>query len=315
MTLSSAADAFVTLKRALGAVFTVDARILQSFVRAVGDIPVTAVTPATCYAFCRGTGPPTRFWSRKHEALRGLFRYLVGRGHLQVSPLREPGPRIRSTFQRYIYSRDDLQQLLAAASRPAPPQVHIRPATLRLILLVLYATGMRAGEVLRLRRCDVNVRARLITVWDTKFFKSRLVPIGAPLCSLLSEHARQRASVTASDGDVSPFFTTAAGHPIPLGRLEYAFGRALHRTTIGRQHSGHAPRLHDLRATFAVHRLVAWYREGADVQARLPLLSTYLGHINVSGTAVYLTMTVELLGEASQRFEQYAALPEGARHE
>jgi integrase len=315
MTLAPAVDAFVTLKRALGAVFTVDARILQSFVRAVGDIPVTAVTPAMCQAFCRGIGPPTRFWSRKHEALRGLFRYLVGRGHLQASLLPEPAPQIRSTFQRYIYSREDLQQLLTAANQPAPPHVHIRPATLRLVLLVLYATGMRAGEVLRLRRCDVDVRARLVAIWDTKFFKSRLVPIGAQLCSLLSDHARQRASVTSPDRDLSPFFATAAGQAIPLGRLEYAFARALHRTTIGRQHHGHAPRLHDLRATFAVHRLVAWYREGADVQARLPLLSTYLGHINVSATAVYLTMTVELLGEASRRFEQYAAPAEEPRHD
>jgi integrase len=114
---------------------------------------------------------------------------------------------------------------------------------------------------------------------------------------------------------LSPFFVTAAGQPIPLGRLEHAFARALRRTTIGRHHPGHAPRLHDLRATFAVHRLVAWYREGANVQARLPFLSTYLGHINVSATAVYLTMTVELLGEASRRFEHYAAPAEEHSHD
>ena len=75
---------------------------------------------------------------------------------------------------------------------------------------------------------------------------------------------------------------------------------------MGEGYAGHRPRLHDLRATFAVHRLIAWYREGADVQARLPLLSTYLGHLNVSATSIYLTMTAELLVEASQRFERYA---------
>lgn len=315
MTLVPAVDAFVTLKRALGAVFTVDARILQSFVRAVGDIPVTAVSTEMCHTFCRGIGAPTRFWSRKHEALRGLFRYLVGRGHVQVSPLREPGPQIQSTFQRYIYSREELRQLLAAASQPTPLHVHIRPATLRLMLLMLYATGMRAGEVLRLRRCDVDARARLVAIWDTKFFKSRLVPIGAPLCALLSDHARPRASLALPESEPSRLFTTAAGRPIPLARLEYAFARALQRTAIGRHHPGHAPRLHDLRATFAVHRLVAWYREGVDVQARLPVLATYLGHINVSATAVYLTMTVELLGEASRRFEQYAAPAEEPSHD
>lgn len=119
MTLSSAVEAYVMLKQSLGAVFSVDARILRAFVRAVGDVPVNAVTPAACTAFCRGKGPPTRFWSRKHEALRGLFRYLVGRGHLSHSPLPEPGPQIQSTFRRYIYGRDDLHRLLDAAARPS----------------------------------------------------------------------------------------------------------------------------------------------------------------------------------------------------
>ncbi len=94
---------------------------------------------------------------------------------------------------------------------------------------------------------------------------------------------------------------------VPLGRLEAGFVRLRERTGIQRPHTDRwQPRLHDLRATFAVHRLVAWYREGVDLQTRLPLLATYLGHINVSGTQVYLTMTHELLAEASRRFERYA---------
>ena len=82
MTLTAAVEAYVRLKQSLGAVFSVDARILAAFVRAVGDVSLSTITPEMCATFCRGQGPPTRFWSRKHEALRGLFRYLVGRGHL-----------------------------------------------------------------------------------------------------------------------------------------------------------------------------------------------------------------------------------------
>jgi integrase/recombinase XerD len=306
MTLSSAVEAYVLLKQSLGAVFSVDARILRAFVRAAGDVPVNAITADLCTTFCRGQGPPTRFWSRKHEALRGLFRYLVGRGHLSRSPLPEPGPRIQSTFQRYIYTRDDLQRLLAAAAQPVHPATLIQPHTLQLLLLVLYATGLRAGEALRLRRCDVDTHDRLLTIWDTKFFKSRLVPVGTDLCMALSRYAKQRTKLPLAEDERSVFFATRTGQTISLGRLEYAFTRLLRQTRVGQDYAGHRPRLHDLRATFAVHRLLAWYREGADVQVRLPLLSTYLGHLNVSATSTYLTMTAELLTEASQRFERYA---------
>ena len=192
MTLVSAVETYVRLKQSLGAVFSVDARILTAFVRAVGDVPVSTITPEMCTAFCRGQGPPTRFWSRKHEALRGLFRYLVGRGHVCHSPLPEPGPRIQSTFQRYIYTRDDVARLLEAAERPVHRATLIQPQTLRLVVLVLYATGLRAGEALRLRGCDVDCGNRLLTIWDSKFFKSRLVPLGTDLCRALSEDQTNR---------------------------------------------------------------------------------------------------------------------------
>jgi integrase/recombinase XerD len=306
MTLAVAIETYVRLKQSLGAVFSVDARILAAFVRAVGDVSVSTITREMCTAFCRGNGPPTRFWSRKHEALRGLFRYLVGRGHVSHSPLPEPGPRIQSTFQRYIYTRDDMVRLLDAAAQPVRPATLLQPQTLRLVLLVLYATGLRAGEALRLRCCDVDLRARLLTIWDTKFFKSRFVPVGTDLCRALSQYQAERIRLPLADSDRSVFFATRRGRAISLGRLETAFTRLLRRTHVGLGCTGHRPRPHDLRATFAVHRLIAWYREGADVQARLPLLSTYLGHVNVSATSVYLTMTAELLGEASGRFERYA---------
>ena len=314
MTLAAAVDAYVRAKQSVGAVFSVDTRILAAFVRAVGDVSVSTITPEGCTAFCRGQGPPTRFWSRKHGAVRGLFRYLVGRGHVSHSPLPEPGPRIQSTFQRYIYTRDDVVRLLEAAALPVHPATRIQPHTLRLLLLVLYATGLRAGEALRLRDCDVDLRDRLLTIWNSKFFKSRFVPIGTDLCRALAQYQTDRPRRPLADGDRSVFFATRQGRAISIGRLEHAFTRLLRHTGVGHGCLGHRPRPHDLRATFAVHRLIAWYRENADVQARLPLLSTYLGHVNVSATSVYLTMTAELLGEASARFERYARPAQEAAH-
>lgn len=314
MTLALAVNTYVRLKQSLGAVFASDARMLAAFVRAVGDVSVNTITPEMCTTFCRGQGPPTRSWSLKHSVLRGLFRYLVGRGHLSHSPLPEPGPRIQSTFQRYIYSRADVVRLLEAAAQPVHGNARIQPDTQRLLLLVLYATGLRAGEALRLRCCDVDLRDRLLTIWNTKFFKSRWVPIGTDLCGALSQYQADRTQRPLPDGDRSAFFATRQGQAIALGCLDQTFTRLRQQTQVGQGYAGHRPRLHDLRATFAVHRLIAWYREGTDVQARLPLLSTYLGHINVSATSVYLTMTAELLAEASARFERYAQPAQEAHH-
>jgi integrase/recombinase XerD len=314
MNLASAVESYVRLKQSLGAVFSSEAQTLAAFVRAVGDLPVSTITPEMCTTFCRGQGPPTRSWSLKHCVLRGLFRYLVGRGHVSHSPLPEPGPRIQSTFQRYIYTRADMARLLEAAAQPVHGNAHMQPHTQRVLLLVLYATGLRAGEALRLRCCDVDLRDRVLTIWDTKFFKSRWVPIGADLCRALSRYLTDRRQLPLPDGDRSAFFATRQGQAISLGCLDRTFARLRRQIQLGQGYAGHRPRLHDLRATFAVDRLVTWYREGADVQARVPLLSTYLGHVSVSATSVYLTMTPELLAEASARFERYAQPTQEDRH-
>jgi site-specific recombinase XerD len=154
----------------------------------------------------------------------------------------------------------------------------------------------------------VDLAARLLAIWDTKFFKSRLVPIGDELSQALDAYrqVRQRLPLTAETRSV--FFCTSMGLAISLAKLEKVFVRLREHVGIRRPATDRwQPRLHDLRGTFAVHRLIAWYRAGADVQACLPLLATYLGHINLSGTQTYLTMTPELLAEASRRFERYAA--------
>jgi integrase len=315
MTLTEAVDSYLSLKRTLGAVFSADARILRSFVRTLGDTPLESMRREACQAFCRGTGPPTRFWERKHYTLRGFFGYLVARGHLLRSPLPDVGPRIPRSFQAYIYSHDELRRILDATSVLETDRWKEQALTFRTILLVLYGAGLRPGEALRLRCCDVDLGARLLAIWDTKFFKSRLVPIGADLCKALDSYRAVRQQLPLSDEMRSPFFCTGAGLAISLAKLEKVFVRLRERAGIRRPATDRwQPRLHDLRHAFAVGRLIAWYREGADVQACLPLLATYLGHINLSGTQTYLTMTPELLGEASLRFERYVALPREEDH-
>jgi site-specific recombinase XerD len=238
----------------------------------------------------------------------------VTRGHLTVSPLPEPAPRIPRSFEPYIYSRGELQRLLDATAIMEDGRWPLQHVTFRTLLLVLYGAGLRPSEGLRLRCCDVDLDECVLAIWDTKFFKSRLVPIGAALSGAVGTYHEARQGLPMPARARSAFFASRTGDAITLSRLEKVFVRL-------REHAGvqsppgarWQPRLHDMRHAFAVHRLVAWYREGADVQTCLPLLSTYLGHVNVSGTQAYLTMTPELLAEASKRFERYAVI--GAEEE
>jgi len=309
MTLHEAIDSYVTLKRSLGAVFSAESRILRCFGRTFGDVPLEALTCEACRAFCRGTGPPTRWWERKHYTLRGFFAFLVYRGHLATSPLPERGPKIPRSFEPYIYSRDELKRLLDATSILQDKRSPLQHLTFRALLLVLYGAGLRPGEGLRLRCCDVDLGERVLAVWGTKFFKSRLVPIGIDLGRALQTYQAERFRLPMPAGVNSAFFASGAGRAITLQSLEAVFVRLRDHAGVRRPPDARwQPRLHDLRHAFAVHRLIAWYRDGADVQACLPLLATYLGHVNVSGTRTYLTMTSELLAEASRCFERYAAL-------
>lgn len=315
MTLADAIESYLTLKRSLGAVFSADARILRSFGSVLGDVSVDSISRDACQAFCRGAGPPTRFWERKHHTLRGFFSYLSTRGHLTASPLAHASPRVPRSFQAYIYSHDELRRLLEATSILETARSPQQALTFRTLLLVLYGAGLRPGEALRLRRCDVDLADRILAIWDTKFFKSRLVPIGADLCKALDGYWTVRQRLPLPDETRSAFFCTRTGQMISLARLESIFVRLREHAGIRRPASDRwQPRLHDMRHAFAVHRVIAWYREGADVQACLPLLATYLGHINLSGTQTYLTMTAELLGEASLRFDRYAALGQENDH-
>lgn len=307
MKLSAAIDAYVTLKRSLGAVFAAETRILHCFGKSFGDVCLDAIRPEACHRFCRGTGVPTRWWERKHYALRDFFTFLVSRGHLATSPLTDVRPQVGRSFQAYIYSREELQRLLDATAILPDQRSPLQPATFRTLLLVLYAAGLRPSEGLRLRCCDVDLADRVLAIRDTKFFKSRLVPVGADVALALESYRDRRRRLPLLEEERSAFFASQSGQAIPLWKLESVFARLRQHTGIKRPPEARwQPRLHDLRHTFAVHRLTAWYRQGADVQTCLPLLATYLGHVSISGTQTYLTMTPELLAEASERFEHYA---------
>jgi integrase len=169
---------------------------------------------------------------------------------------------------------------------------------------------MRVGEALRLRMVDVDLDNSVITIRETKFYKSRLVPLGRDVVRLLREYL---ATPGRRNQHYQPVFQSRLRRAIGHKVVETSFRRLCNLVGVRRSDaSSRLPRLHDLRHTFAVHRLTEWYRNGADVQPLLPALSTYLGHVDLRSTQCYLTMTPELLAEANRRFQGYVY---GGRHE
>jgi integrase/recombinase XerD len=309
MKLSQVIAAYVTHRQAMGMRFHTEARTLQSFSRASGDVTIQEITANQLLAFLAGTGPVTRYWERKHSALSGLYRFAVARGHVDHSPLPRTVPRPQQAFVPYIYSREELRRLLDAVAANDHPGCRIDPDTYRTILLLLYGAGLRISEALALTMADIDFDAGVVCIRESKFYKSRLVPIGDDLLRILAPYAARRRQQHA--GAASPFFVSRTGTAVTRQNAESAFCRLRVRANVVREAADarHQPRLHDMRHAFAVHRLVSWYRDGADVQRLLPKLSTYLGHAHIAGTQQYLTLTPELLRQASLRFERYAMEP------
>lgn len=309
MKLSQVAAAYVAHRQAMGMRFHTEARTLRSFCRASGDVTMQEITADQLLAFLAGTGPITRYWERKHSALSGLYRFAVARGYVDHSPLPRTVPRPQQAFVPYIYSHEKLRRLLDAVAANDHPRCRIDPDTFRTILLLLYGAGLRISEALALTLSDADLDAGVLCIRESKFYKSRLVPIGNDLLQILAPYAARRRQQHA--GAASPFFVSRGGTAVTRQNAEMAFCRLRVRASVVCEGADarHQPRLHDLRHAFAVHRLVSWYRNGADVQRLLPKLSTYLGHVHIAGTQRYLTLTPELLRQASLRFERYAMEP------
>jgi integrase len=165
------------------------------------------------------------------------------------------------------------------------------------IFRLLYGCGFRVSELLRLRVADVDLDQGIITVREGKFGKDRLVPPAVPLVKRLQQYA---AGLGGRPAD-AVFLPSHHDGPWTKGTVYALFRKLLYQCGIAHAGRGKGPRLHDMRHTYAVHTLLRWYREGADLDARLPILATYLGHQTLAGTQRYLHLTAELYPEITRR--------------
>jgi integrase len=298
--LAALAERFIRLKQDLGLRFRREGADLRDFVgflgaRGGGDLGGDALDAYT--REIRGRRPATH---RTALRVAGEFLdHLAALGRTSVGRIEVPPGPPRPDYRPYIFSVDELRFLFARADLPHPGQDRAA------VYVLLYACGLRVGEAARLRVGDVDLDRGTIFLERTKFNKDRLLPLAARMRERL---ARYRQARRAGAEPQDPFFVDGEGRAYTATGLSGAFRRDLvawgmdQPTRVAEGLRWGSPRVHALRHSFAIHRLLSWYRSGADVQAKLPLLSTYLGHSRVRDTQVYLKVAGLLLREGHRRF-------------
>lgn len=301
--LDDALADYLALRRSLGHKLADAERQLQRFVTYLELVDADTVTLEAALAFVLDPDldPASSIPAKRLEAVRGFARYLAGiDGRAEIPPAGLV--RYRDRRRRpFLFSDDEIRLLMATAAASA--RTSHRAATLQTLIGLLAVTGMRVGEALRLAPGDVDIDEAVITVRVSKFGKSRQMPVSTSTIDALIDYASQRDQSVPS---AATFFVTPAGAPLAYTHFGLTFRQAIDAAGIGAG-SPTRPRVHDLRHSFAVRTLVGWHRDGLDVAALLPRLSTYLGHREPRYTYRYLSATPELLDHAARLLDAHEA--------
>lgn len=302
-------DAYISIREALGFQMRAERTLLREFVHFVeshgAGLPIRAslaVEWACAVSERRGPGGA----AQRLSMARGFLTYL----RATIPDTEVPDSALVASFRRpkpYLFTPDQIQTLMHDA-RQAGPRGALRPHTLSTLIGLLASTGVRVGEALRLTVTDMMLESEppCLHIRATKFYKSRLVPLHPST----AQHLRQYAAVRTAlhyDGLSDVFFVSEHGGPLHRGTLWRWFTTRCRTLGLGATAAGRRPSLSALRHSFAVERRRRWYAEGVDVQARLPHLSVYMGHVRPQESYWYVSATPELLMAAAERFGVYAA--------
>ena len=301
--LRARAEEYLAMRRTLGFKLTTQGGHLMSFVRFCEERSADHVTADLAIEWATrtslGSGSEV-YQARRLDVVRIFARHLQSLDAATEVPPDDVLARRYLRIPPYLYSPAEIAALMSAADalRPAP-----RAATWRTLIGLLAVTGMRQGEACRLLRDDTDLDAGTIVIRDSKFGKSRLVFLHpTAIAALLAyEQARDRMFPEAEAGT---FLVNSRGGPLDGGNIQHTFAVLVAAAGIQAPAGRRAPRLHDIRHAFTVATMLDWYRDGGDVQARLPLLSTWLGHVDPKSTYWYLQAVPELLALAAGRLEQ-----------
>jgi integrase len=304
--LQTCIDGFLVHQRALGRKYHSEQATLRLLTRFATDRGITDIGALSAgildVFFASRPRPRARSFNQLVGIVSCWLDWAVAQQLLDRSPLRTR--RRRETAQRipFIFDLAAARRLLdAAAALPDNARAVGRGAVYHTIFALCYGLGLRAGEVCNLRVGHVDVERQLIEVRGGKFGKDRLVPFGPRIGSLVAA----RLELAGPDREM-PLFSFDGCHTINPGTASQVFHRLVIDLDLDVPDGIGTPRLHSLRHSFAVGCLTRWYRDGDDPTARLYQLSTFMGHVDPVSTAVYLTITTDLLNEANRRFETFA---------
>jgi integrase/recombinase XerD len=301
-TLRRAVEDYIALRRQLGFKLTHAHRQLRQFVSFMQArrIPFITTEAALEWTMCPRSADPTYLAQRL-----GVVRCFA-RHHCAADPRTQIPPidllRRRPRRARpYLYSEQDIERLLSA-TQGLRPMGGLRRATYATLLGLLIVTGMRVSEALALGLKDVDLHEGLLTIRKTKFGKTRLVPLHPSARRALQQYARQRDALVGRRA--THFFVSSQGQPLVAENVWKTFRLLRRRVGLHASERWDTPTLHHFRHRFATESLLRWYRAGDDIESRLPILSTFLGHVCTSSTYWYLSCNPELMGQAMRRLEQ-----------
>ena len=307
-------DTYLSVREALGFQMRAERTLLRDFVRFVENAQVAGPIRAQLAVDWACASSSTRGASGASQRLsmaRGFLTYLRASLPETEIPERDLIASARRP-QPFLFSAVQLQALLQAAQQAGPPDA-LRPHTLATALGLLASTGLRVGEALRLTMADVELAhvPPFLHIRQTKFHKSRLVPLHISTADQLRRYITMRRELRY-DALSDALFVSEKGGALSYEALAQWLTTTCRRIGIASINGGRRPTLHALRHTFAVERIRRWYQEGADVQALLPNLAVYLGHIRPQESYWYLSATPELLTAAAARFQDYATRGESS---
>ena len=292
-------DDYLEMRRALGYKLADDERLLRQLVAHVESAGSPFITTSLAVAWAtKPARASQKWWASRLCVVRGFAKYVRALDPRTEIPAAALLPYSKERPSPYLYSDEDVQALMAAARDERSP---FRAVTHGTLIGLLAATGMRIGEAIKLDRSDLDEREDVLTIRDSKFGKSREVLIHRTTRAALQDYARERDRVFPRPKSPS-FFLSLAGKRLIYKNVQWTVARQLHGAGLAGRPS-RRPTLHGLRHSFAVRTLMDWYRAGVDVEVRLPLLSTYLGHVSPASTYWYLTAIPELMTLAAGRLE------------
>lgn len=310
MSIQARVDEYVAMRRMLGFKLIGDARMLRDFAGHLdrnGQSTVT-VTAALAWATEPQDVAPS-CWRRRLDVVRCFARHLnTLDSSCQIPP---PGLLAARTHRPtpYQYTAEEIAALVHAAGTITAP---LPAATAQAVISLIAASGIRLGEALGLDSSDVDLQAATLTVTG-KNDTTRLLPLHRSTVAMLTRYAARRDTLRPAPAS-SAFFITTTGHRLQQRWAQQTFAKLLTQAGIHAPVGRRRPRIHDLRHTFAVNILIGWYQSGVDVQAHLPILSTFLGHTGPEATYWYLQATPQLLALAADRLSGPRSTNQPAPH-